>query len=296
MSAVMEILFRIAEWARVFLERVVRWLLRLPVYSLGFDCQYYPSNGNALLKAWRASSPLRFAGFYLTPAPSFPKNGGWMDKRTMMKDLGWGFLLLYYGRQDRALKTTNPDIVFIDSAAQGTTDASGLPVMPETAPQSAVTLARKAGFPKGAIIYLDVEQGGRLADVTLQYIANWIKALRDEGTYRPGVYCSFYETAAQIRDYVGTAELSFWIYNVRCKGLPALPASSPGCVVPKAAPAPSRSGVAEAEVWQYAKSPYEPDESSACAGYTAGLCSIAYGGESASVDLNSARSPNPSAG
>lgn len=291
----MEIIARISEWARMLLERIARWL-RLPVYYLGFDCQYYPANGDALLKAWITSSPLRFAGFYLTPAPSFPKNGGWMDKRTMMKSLGWGFLPLYYGRQDPTLKTTNPDIVFIKSAAEGTTDASGPAVTPDTAPQSAVTLAKKAGFPAGTILYLDVEQGGELGATTLQYIANWIKALADEGTYRPGVYCSFYRTAAQIRTFVGPVALSFWIYNVRCNGLPEKPAASPGCVVPKTAPSPARSGVAEADVWQYAKSPYEPAESSACAGYSEGHCWITYGGERAFVDLNSARSPNPSGG
>ena len=84
---------------------------------------------------------------------------------------------------------------------------------------------------------------------------------------RAGVYCSgiaFREsskvsvvTANDIRDNAAGRDIHFFISNDHC-------GPAPGCVFPSTPPAPAKSGVAFAEVWQYAQSPRRPEMTAAC--------------------------------
>ena len=95
---------------------------------------------------------------------------------------------------------------------------------------------------------------------------SWIDGVVTGG-YTAGVYCSgiaFREsskvsvvTAKDIRDNAGIREVHFFISNDRC-------GPAPGCVFPSAPPAPAKSGVGFAEVWQFAQSPRRPEMTAAC--------------------------------
>jgi hypothetical protein len=98
------------------------------------------------------------------------------------------------------------------------------------------------------------------------YIHAWVDGVV-KGGYRAGVYCSgiaFREsptvsviTANDIRENAGKREIHFFISNDQCP-------PSPGCAFPTTAPAPNASGLAFAEVWQYAQSPRRPEVTAAC--------------------------------
>ncbi|TDE84645.1 glycoside hydrolase domain-containing protein [Deinococcus sp. S9] len=190
----------------------------------GFDRSVYPTD--AVMTAWRSQTPFKFCGFYLGPtATGQHSDNSWMTKRSFLKNLNWGFLVLYLGRQLNQTKTA-------DLARSDAQDASNL--------------AAQAGFPKGTIIYLDVEQGGLLPSDFITYITTWCAALSNAGTYLPGIYCSYSQTADQIKAAL-TVNTQFYVYHI---GL-ASPSCSNPFPDPNSAPAPSTSGVSYAVAWQY---------------------------------------------
>ena len=66
---------------------------------LGFDRNEYP--GDAYLPALKQS--FSFAGYWLNAAPG-TKSNGWVGKRAMLRDNGFGFLVLFNGRISAELK------------------------------------------------------------------------------------------------------------------------------------------------------------------------------------------------
>ncbi len=232
---------------------------------LGFDILAYP--GDTVMQTWWFNSPLWYVGFYLAPAPNHGDTS-WMTKRSYLAGVGWGFLVTYVGRQ-----VGNVGL----SYAQGQADAD-----------NAASLATQAGFPSGTKILLDVETGGLLPADMISYIQGWVDRIDSPATiYWAGVYCSFYQTAAQIKQAIGTVSATFWCWNVNCS-------PSPGCTVPIPAPPPTDCGYSGASIWQYAQSP-EPGGIT-CSGYTSGQCEQNFGGDILAVDLNTADSQNPSNG
>ena len=83
---------------------------------------------------------------------------------------GFGFLVLYNGRLDKELKR--------NASALGQSDA-----------QAAIASARREGFPTATIIFLDIEEGGRMLPEQKTYIYAWVDTVRAAG-FRAGVYCS----------------------------------------------------------------------------------------------------------
>ena len=53
----------------------------------------------------------------------------------------------------------------------------------------AVAAAHSEGFPPGAILFLDQEEGGRMLPEQAAYLLAWTEAVADTG-YKPGVYAS----------------------------------------------------------------------------------------------------------
>ena len=197
--------------------------------------------------------------------------------------MGYGFLLLFNGREYNELKASG------DAAAVGTRDA-----------EAAVQAAQAKGFPKRAIIFLDQEQGGRMLSEQRAYIHAFVDGVTRAG-YRAGVYCSgvpFHEsagtsviTANDIREHAEDREIHFFISNDHC-------GPSRGCVFPTTAPRPADSGVSFAEAWQYAQSPRRSQMTAACRKTYAsdGNCyppGVATG-SGLHIDVESALSPDPS--
>lgn len=211
---------------------------------LGMDRNDYPGDASmaTLHKAFA------FTGYWLNNPPGANRNG-WQGKRRAVEGFGYGFLLLFNGREYAQLKASG------NAARVGTNDAA-----------EAVRAAQHEGFPKGAIIFLDQEQGGRMLPEQRAYIHAWIDGVLRAG-YRGGVYCSgipFREsagvsvvTANDIREHAGSREIHFFISNDQCP-------PAPGCVFPKTAPDPGDSGVAFADAWQFAQSPRRPEMTAAC--------------------------------
>jgi hypothetical protein len=246
---------------------------------LGFDSNNYP--GDAALPVLKRT--FAFAGFWLNQPPggaSVP----WSGKRALLLRDGFGFLVLFNGRLERDLK--NPQ----RAALLGSSDAA-----------VAVRAAIREGFHPGTIIFLDQEEGGEMEPDQMAYVLAWVDGV-NAAHFRAGIYCSgipasagadgMVITANDIRGHVGKRDISFFVYNDACP-------PSPGCEISNHPPAPSQRGVPFASVWQFAQSPRRHQYTAACrATYNRdGNCYPPGLRESSTlIDLDSATSPDPSAG
>jgi hypothetical protein len=250
-----------------------------PVY-LGFDRNDYP--GDSYLPALKQS--FSFAGYWLN-APPGGKSNSWTGKRATLRESGFGFLVLFNGRISGELKQA------ADPAALAATDA-----------RNAIENAKREGFSPGTVIFLDQEEGGRLLSKQREYFLGWVDGIIAAG-FRAGVYCSgipvkesrnqSITTADDIHDRAGTRKIVYFVYNDVCP-------PSPGCASSRIPPPASASGIAFADVWQFAQSPRRKSFAGACAANydRDGNCYGPPGKSAGSVylDLDSATSPDPSNG
>jgi len=248
---------------------------------LGFDLNLFP--GKAALPVLRKT--FAFGGYWLSPPPG-EKTNTWVGngQREALRSQGFGFLLLYRGPASRDLKN--------EAAAQekGTTDA-----------RDAASAAKREGFPAQAIIFLDIEEGGRLSASYHAYLHTWAAELAKAG-FRSGAYCSgipvkegpsvTITTADDIRAHAPSQDFVYFVYNDACP-------PSPGCTFPQNPPSPATGGNPHAALWQYAQSPRRMEFTAHCApGYhTDGNC-YAPGDTAHSwfLDIDTANSPDPSNG
>ncbi|MGA7522907.1 MAG: glycoside hydrolase domain-containing protein [Acidobacteriaceae bacterium] len=205
----------------------------------GFDKNGYP--GDWFLPALHRM--FAYTGFWLNDPPGMNANP-WAGKRAVVRAAGFGFLILFNGRLDAQLKAG-------DAAALGREDG-----------EAAVKAAEREGFPQGAVIFLDQEEGGALLAEQAAYVGVWIAGVERSG-YRAGVYCSGIRVAAGPKQ-MSTAEdvaarwpeAKLWVWNDECP-------PAPGCVLGKRLD-PAGSGTAGAWVWQYARSPRGSEGTAAC--------------------------------
>ena len=212
---------------------------------LGFDLNQYP--GDDALPSLRKT--FSFTSYWIGP-PTREKRSSWLGKRSLLLSRGFGFLVLFNGRESRNLKSAS------DARQKGAVDG-----------ESAAKLARQEGFPLGTAIFLDIEEGGRLPATYHEYVKAWMNAL-ERASLRAGVYCSAIPvdegggvsitTAKDLQDHLGGNKLIFWVYNDACP-------PSPGCVFPQIPPAVTQSGFPEAAIWQYAQSPRRKQFTAQCA-------------------------------
>ncbi len=134
---------------------------------LGMDRNDYPSDA-AMATLHKTFA---FTGYWLNNPPGANRNS-WQGKRAALQAMGYGFLLLFNGREYAQLKASG------NAARVGANDAA-----------AAVHAAEHEGFPKTAILFLDQEQGGRMLPEQRAYIHAWIDGVTHAG-YRGGVYCS----------------------------------------------------------------------------------------------------------
>jgi hypothetical protein len=244
-------------------------------FYLGFDRNQYP--GDRALPMLRQT--FSFTGYWLTPPPMETQNS-WTGKRKTLSAKGFGFLLLAEGREFAAIQS--------GAKEDGIRDAS-----------DAARSATQEGFPKGSIIFLDIEEGGRLLPQVHSYLRAWADELVQKG-FKPGVYCSGIPvnepnghtivTADDIRSKEGPRDIAFWVFNDMCP-------PSPGCTRPMRMTGPAKSGVKYASVWQFVRSPRPKGTASACAGYANDEnCYAAFDvAHRWHLDLDVASSKNPSA-
>jgi hypothetical protein len=245
---------------------------------LGFDRNTYP--GDAAIPTLRKT--FSFTGYWLNIPPGETSNS-WRGKREILNSNGFGFLLLFNGRLYKELKSV--------SAARGigARDAS-----------AAVASAKREGFPGGAIIFLDQEQGGHMLPEQRAYLHSWMDGIIAAG-FRTGIYCSGIRatengeggviTANDIREGAQGRSITFFVYNDSCP-------PSPGCATAASPPPPAQSGVPFATAWQFAQSPRRPEFTAMCAAHydADGNCYAPLFPKSNTieVDVSSATSPDPS--
>ncbi len=244
---------------------------------LGFDRNDYPGDGN--LKVLRQT--FSYTGYWLNNPPGASSNT-WAGHRAAVESAGFGFLVLFNGRLYAQLKTV------ANARRLGRSDA-----------RVAAATARREGFPRDTIIFLDQEQGGRMLPEQKAYIYAWVDGITAAG-FRAGIYCSGIPaaddgnvvTAADIRQSAGSRQITYWAINDACP-------PAPGCAFPQNSPNPGESGVRFAEVWQFAQSPQRKDVAGHCTNYSHdGNCYPPGTGAALGlhVDVNSASSADPSHG
>ena len=245
---------------------------------VGFDRNDYPGD-SAMAELKRIFA---FTGYWVVPPPG-ESNNSWTGKRDVLRGMGYGFLVLF---QPNA---KNPPGVIENANGMGMRDAA-----------RAIAGAMDNGFPRGTVIFLDLEQGGRLPPQQLFYALAWIDAV-NASRFRAGVYCSGISlneggssviTAEDLREQAAGRKIVYWVFNDMCP-------PAPGCAVSNPPPMMSASGVPFADVWQYAQTPEERDRTARCAA-TYGADGKCYApGRAASgafLDLDVADSPDPSRG
>jgi hypothetical protein len=191
---------------------------------LGFDTHTYP--GDQKMRAWRTApgAPYHWVGYYLPAAPCH-KGKSWEGKRQTLIDMGWGLAVVYVGQQtwDRSPRPLTPQQAatlkkrgvtcnadFVD-ASRGTLEA-----------MDAIRKTEAEGFPKGSVIFLDIERMERMPERMRDYYKNWVATVLTDGRYRPGVYVHKHNAEAVYRDvkalYLAAGidtEPRFWIASAR---------------------------------------------------------------------------------
>jgi hypothetical protein len=252
---------------------------------LGFDRNIYP--GDDALPILRKT--FSFASYWLSPPPG-EKTNTWSGKRDLLRKQGLGFVVLFHGREERDLKSID------DAAAKGQADA-----------QATVEAAQREGFSSDTIIYLDIEEGGRLSPNYHKYIIEWLWHV-SPFYFRGGFYCSGISvkegkgksitTCQDILDALSPRSRAFslWAYNDICP-------PSPGCAFPENPPSPSVSGKEFCEdcidIWQFAQSPRRKEFTVRCPAKYAPDGNCYAPGDTAHkwfLDVNTATSPDPSGG
>ena len=146
---------------------------------LGFDTHTYP--GDEKMKAWKnaPNAPYSWVGFYLPAAPCH-KSTSWGGKRQTLIDMGWGLAVVYVGQQtwNRRLReltpaqleaqnrrgvTCNADFVARD---RGVEDG-----------QDAIRKTEAEGFPRGTVIFLDIERMDQMPQRIRDYYTAWTETL-----------------------------------------------------------------------------------------------------------------------
>ncbi len=245
---------------------------------LGFDANDYP--GDDALPGLRRT--FTFSGYWLN-APPGAKANSWTGKRAELLKNSFGFLVLFNGRLSKELQPP------VDPSDLGARDA-----------EVAVAAAQREGFSADTftIIYLDIEEGGRMLPPQINYIEGWKCTVESRG-FVAGVYCSGMKVKEGKGQTITTADdiherapvMAYFIYNDACP-------PSPGCAYLKNPPEPSQSGFPGARVWQFAQSPRRRNFTGHCgATYSSdGNCYPPVGTSAGRIllDLDSAVSADPS--
>jgi hypothetical protein len=216
-----------------------------PQSYLGFDANDYP--GDDALPALRRT--FTFSGYWLN-APPGAKTNSWVGRRAALLKNGFGFLVLFNGRLSKELKApANPNDLGVKDG------------------ELAVAAAQGEGFSagNGTVIFLDIEEGGRMLPSQFDYIQGWTWRVTASGFFA-GVYCSGMKVREGNGQTITTADdiherlpvMAYFIYNDACP-------PSPGCAYLKNAPLPSQSGFSAARVWQFAQSPRRRNFTARCA-------------------------------
>ena len=222
---------------------------------LGFDTYAYP--GDDAMRAWRQEdgAPYEWVGYYLPSAPCH-KGESWSGKRQTLADMGWGLAVIYVGQQvwsgtprqrivrtkwmtktvkqvrrvkgkrvTRHVKKKVPVRYVTYARAQpgqacSTHLVSGARGIKDA--NDAISRAAREGFPKGTVVFLDIERMEKTPTAMRDYYKAWTRRVLEDGTFRPGYYVHdhnaklIYKDVATIFLDAGKIEQPpFWIASGR---------------------------------------------------------------------------------
>jgi glycoside hydrolase-like protein len=220
---------------------------------LGFDTYAYP--GDDAMLAWRDEDvPYEWVGYYL-PAPCH-KSESWSGKRETLAGMGWGMAVIYVGQQvwngvpgrpvvktkyvtkrvkatvrrnghrvTRYVRKRVPVRVVIQPRVQrGTSCGTQLVGAPRGAMEArdAAQQAESEGFPRGSVIFLDIERMDKVPSRMRDYYVAWTKGVLADGRYKPGFYVHDHNAKIVFNDVAGVylnaglrESPAFWVAGAR---------------------------------------------------------------------------------
>jgi glycoside hydrolase-like protein len=186
---------------------------------LGFDTSKYP--GDDAMQAWRDDGDYEWVGYYLPDAPCH-KDTSWAGKRETLARMGWGLAVVYVGQQTWGRTPGEPVLVtkYVKQRVRHVAKHHGrrvvsyttkrvpvkMLVQPRAEPNSscstqlvsgtrgrvdaddAIARTQSEGFPRGTVIFLDVEHMTTVPQAMRDYYREWTARVLEDGRYRPGFY------------------------------------------------------------------------------------------------------------
>lgn len=232
----------------------------------GFDTRDYP--GDDVMRAWFGTSPYRWVGYYL-PAPCYT-GSTWSGRRDALREIGWGFALIYVGEQDWGAMSG----AVVDTAAVDDPRCSSAHLTEEQGrahADAAASAAADDGFATGSVIFLDVERVESVSPGLVAYVRSWVARMLEAGRYTPGLYAhdsNVDELYVVVAEEFGRRQ--------RSERAPLWVARTAGFDLRSA---PRESGYGAALIWQGVLNTREE-----------------WGGARLNIDVNVSTSPDPSGG
>jgi len=241
---------------------------------LGFDTSKYP--GNDAMQAWRDDGSYEWVGYYLPDAPCH-KDSSWAGKRETLASMGWGLAVVYVGQQTWGRTPGKPVVVtkYVKHRVRHIAKRHGRTVVsytmkrvpvkvlvqPRAEPNSscstefvsaahgradaddAIARTQAEGFPRGTVIFLDIEHMSNVPQAMRDYYKEWTARVLADGKYRPGFYAHtanaalIYRDVKEVYDSLNVSgEPPFWVAGNTAEFAPGK--------------APTDVGHAFAAVWQ----------------------------------------------
>lgn len=213
---------------------------------LGFDTNIYP--GDKAMAAWKNSGEYEWVGYYLK-APCHSDNS-WLGTRERLVNQRWGLAVIYVGQQTwgkrltfaSASKSSAKPVTkhaktskksHKKSRVRTMTRRSSTPVATTGSrcsasyvnsiqgaidAQDAIATTTREGFPKGSVVFLDVEHMDVVPQPMREYYKAWTRVVLADGRYQPGIYAhtsnakTIYSDVSDVYEQAGVdAEPPFWI-------------------------------------------------------------------------------------
>ena len=216
---------------------------------LGFDTSKYP--GDEAMQAWRDDGSYEWVGYYLPSAPCH-RDASWSGKREQLTQTGWGVAVVYVGQQTWGKTPGKAELVtkYVKRRVRQVKTRHGRKVVsyvtkrvpvkvlvqPRAEPGSscsthfvsaargraeaddAIARTEAEGFPRGTVIFLDVEHMSNVPTAMREYYKQWTARVLADGRYRPGFYAHTANAALIYRDVKNvydslniSGEPPFWV-------------------------------------------------------------------------------------
>jgi hypothetical protein len=198
---------------------------------LGFDTSKYP--GDDAMQAWRDDGSYEWVGYYLPAAPCH-RDATWSGKREQLTRMGWGLAVVYVGQQTWGKTPGKAELVtkYVKRRVRQVKTRHGRKVVsyvtkrvpvkvlvqPRAEPGSscsthfisasrgraeaddAIARTESEGFPRGTVIFLDIEHMNTVPQAMRDYYKEWTARVLADGRYRPGFYAHTANAALIYRD------------------------------------------------------------------------------------------------